>query len=185
MTLADFPLSPKDALIQSYRGRSLHDVPVPAAVIDVAKIKVNCQAMLGAVKELGVSFRAHVKTHKTSEMTRLQVGEDCRDVRLIVSTLMEAEQLVPLLLGYKRRNAAVNVLYGVPLGPSQVDRLARVARELGEGSITAMIDHPHQLAALEQFKDIAGHPASVFIKTDCGTHRAGSSPDSEEMMTLV
>ncbi|KIW78483.1 hypothetical protein Z517_08320 [Fonsecaea pedrosoi CBS 271.37] len=185
MSTTAYPLSSREALLQAYQSQSLHDVPMPAAVIDVAKVKANCVAMLNAVKELGVSFRAHVKTHKTTEITRIQVGEDCNDVRLIVSTIIEAEQLVPLLLEYKGRDAKINVLYGVPLGPSHVDRLAAVAHQLGAGSITVMIDHPEQLKCLPSFKEKAGFPALVFIKTDSGYHRAGLSPESRDMMDLV
>lgn len=185
MSSTEFPLSPRDTLIRSYQGRSIRDVPVPAAVIDVAKVKANCQAMLDAVEQIGVSFRAHVKTHKTLEITRLQVGNDCKDVRLIVSTVVEAEQLVPLLMDYKQHNAVVNVLYGVPLGPSHIHRLAAVARQLGEVSITTMIDNEDQLESLRDFRQIAGFPASVFIKTDSGYHRAGLGPSSPEMKELV
>lgn len=151
----------------------------------MAKVKANCRAMLDAVKELGVSFRAHVKTHKTSEITKLQVGENCDDVRLVVSTVIEAENLIPLLLDYKGRNAKVNILYGVPLGCSQVVRLASVGRQLGEGSITVMIDHPDQIKCLQSFKEQAGFPVLIFIKTDSGYHRAGVGPNSEEMKHLV
>ena len=115
MSLAASPS--KEALLQAYQGRSLHEIPVPGAVIDIAKVQDNCNAMLNAVKELGLSFRAHVKTHKTTEITRLQVGEECKDVRLIVSTVIEAERLVPLLQEYKSRKAKINVVYGVPFAP--------------------------------------------------------------------
>ncbi|KIW73401.1 hypothetical protein PV04_01525 [Phialophora macrospora] len=185
MSSTAYPLSPREALLEKYQNSSLHDVPVPAAVIDIAKVKANCSAMLNAVKELQVSFRAHVKTHKTAEITRLQVGEDCTDVRLIVSTIIEAEQLVPLMLDYKSRNAKINILYGVPIGPSHVQRLAAVAGQLGEGSIAVMIDHPAQLKCLTAFKEQAGFPALVFLKTDAGHHRAGLAPDSNEMVDLV
>jgi len=168
-----------------YIGRSIDDLPAPVVIIDVAKVKENCQAMLNAVTELGVSFRAHVKTHKTSEISRLQVGEDCKDVRLIVSTVIEAENVVPLLLEYQRSGAKVNLLYGVPLGPSHVERLARVASELGPGSVAVMIDHPDQLSVLHKFRASADFPASVFIKTDSGYHRAGLGPQSPEMVELV
>lgn len=171
--------------MEAYRDRPLHEVPVPAAVIDVAKVKANCQAMLNTMEELGVSFRAHVKTHKTSEITRLQVGEGCKDVRLVVSTVIEAEQLVPLLSDYKQNGAKINVLYGVPLGPSHVPRLATIALQLGESSVAVMIDHPAQLEALKEFKEIAGFPVSVFIKTDSGHHRAGLTPASTEMKDLL
>ncbi len=78
--------------------------------------------------------------HKTTQLTRLQVEAGCKDVRLVVSTLVEAEQLVPLLLDYKSRGAAVNVLYDVPLGPSQGRRLCTVGKKSGEDSIAAMIE---------------------------------------------
>ncbi|EXJ64194.1 hypothetical protein A1O7_00530 [Cladophialophora yegresii CBS 114405] len=185
MSPTPYPLSPREDLLRKYQHVSLHDVPVPAAVIDIAKVKANCSAMLNAVKELQVSFRAHVKTHKTAEITRLQVGQDCQDVRLIVSTIVEAEQLVPLMLDYQGRNAKVNVLYGVPLGPSHVQRLAAVAAQLGKGSIAVMIDHPAQLKCLVEFKKHAGFPVLVFVKTDAGYHRAGLAPDSNEMVDLV
>ena len=183
--MAAYPLPSKETLLQSFGELSVHDLPVPAAVIDIAKVRANCTAMLNAVKDVGVSFRAHVKTHKTTEITRLQVGADCGDVRLIVSTIIEAEHLVPLLLDYKSRDAKVNMLYGVPLGPSSVERLATVARQLGKGSITAMIDHPDQLKCLTAFKEQASFPAFVFLKTDSGYHRAGLAPDSHEMVDLV
>ncbi len=185
MSLSSDPPSSKDNLLRSYHNVSLHDIPAPAAVIDIAKVKANCSAMLNAVKELQVSFRAHVKTHKTTQITSLQVGAECKDVRLIVSTLVEAEQLVTFLLDYKRQNAKVNVLYGVPLGPSHVKRLAAVARQLGEGSISVIIDHPEQLKSMVSFKALAGFPALVFLKTDAGAHRAGIGPDSNEMVELV
>lgn len=140
----------------------------------------QCQA-----RAAGVSFRAHVKTHKTAQLTRLQVGADCKDVRLVVSTLVEAEQLVPLLLEYKSRGAAVNVLYGVPLGPSQGERLGTVGKRLGDGSIAAMIDDLGQLPALTVVKHFAGFAPAVFVKIDTGYHRAGRAPGSHTLNTLL
>ena len=185
--LQAYPLSPPDALMKALVGQRLQDIPTNNAVIDIAKARHNCDLMLNAVAELGVKFRAHVKTHKTTQLTELQVGADCKDVRLIVSTLIEAEQLVPLLLEYRAKGAAVNVLYGVPLGPSQIHRLASVGRALGPGSISVMIDHPAQLKALSEsgYSALAGSPATVFVKVDAGTSRAGISPASSQMQDLV
>jgi len=180
-----FPLSPRDGLLKAYQHHKLQDLPVPSAIIDVAKVKENCTAMLNAVKELDVSFRAHIKTHKTTEMTKLQVGEDCKDVRLVVSTVIEAEQAVPLLLEYKQHGAKVNVLYALPLAPSQVSRLAAVGKSLGEGAVSVMIDDLEQFKSLKVFHQQAGFPAWVFLKTDCGYHRAGLNPGSQEMINLV
>lgn len=68
------------------------------------------------------------------------------------------------------------MLYGIPLVPSQVPRLATVAREVGESSVSVMIDHPDQLVYLSQFREIAGFAAGVFLKVDTGYHRAGVPP---------
>jgi D-serine deaminase-like pyridoxal phosphate-dependent protein len=45
-------------------GHNVADVPKPAAVLDVARARRHCTAMLDTANRLGVSFRAHVKTHK-------------------------------------------------------------------------------------------------------------------------
>src|SRR5579875_1486712 len=60
------PCSPtsSSALKAWYVGKSLADLPVPAAVIDRAKAWRNCEAMLRTVQRLNLDFRAHVKTHK-------------------------------------------------------------------------------------------------------------------------
>lgn len=180
-----YPMSSQGQLKSLYVGRSLTDIPAPAAVVDLAKVRHNCKLMLNAVEKLGLSFRAHVKTHKTSEITQLQVGRHSRDVRLVVSTVIEAEKLVPLLKTYQERGAEVNVLYGVPIGLSRVERLASVAKELGPGSVAFMLDHTDQLAAATMFKSKAGFPVSIFIKADSGYHRAGLLPFSPEMTELV
>jgi hypothetical protein len=46
---------------------------------------------------------------KTIELTRLQVGSGTGPVNIIVSTLIEAEFVLPLLLEYKSQGRAVNV----------------------------------------------------------------------------
>lgn len=58
-----FPPSPKDEL-SGYIGKSINDVHTPAAVINVAAVRRNCQRMLEACKALNLGWRAHIKTHK-------------------------------------------------------------------------------------------------------------------------
>ncbi|KAL4888727.1 putative serine dehydratase domain-containing protein [Aspergillus ambiguus] len=175
----DFPSRPlpsEDDLKRFYVGKDIGDVPKPAAVLDLAIVKRHCEAMLEAVKRLNVGFRAHVKTHKTLQVASLQVGNGSGEANFVVSTLAEAELLVPLLKDIRTQGRKVNVLYGIPLVPSQVPRLGNVAREVGEGSVSVMIDHPDQLDYLTQFRDIAGFAAGVFLKVDTGYHRAGVPP---------
>ncbi|KAG9809693.1 hypothetical protein KCU63_g21456, partial [Aureobasidium melanogenum] len=105
-----FYLSPSKAALQlQYAGKNLKDIPTPAAVLDLAPIRRNCKAMLEATKALGLGFRAHVKTHKTTELTRYQMGHESKDIRLIASTVSEIENLVPYLLERKSQGASINV----------------------------------------------------------------------------
>jgi D-serine deaminase-like pyridoxal phosphate-dependent protein len=80
-----YPTSPRDALAQ-YIGKSIRDVPTPAAVINVAAIRRNCERMLHTCDKLGLDWRAHVKTHKVRGifcLTNFHVltlsCADCRD----------------------------------------------------------------------------------------------------------
>lgn len=63
-SLIFYPTSPKEALVKEFVGKSIADVPTPAAVMNVAAARRNCERMLEAVKKLDLGWRAHVKTHK-------------------------------------------------------------------------------------------------------------------------
>lgn len=59
-----YPLPSASALHLQYVGTHVRDLPTPAAIIDRAIVRRNCDAMLEACRALGVSFRVHVKSHK-------------------------------------------------------------------------------------------------------------------------
>ncbi|KAB8224126.1 putative serine dehydratase domain-containing protein [Aspergillus novoparasiticus] len=191
------PLPSNEALKQFYLHKTLTEIPKPAAVLDLAIIKRHCNSMLQTIQTLGVGFRAHVKSHKrthrrnphpksllptndnnekTTELSRLQVRTSSPEINYVASTVLEIESLVPLLKEFQSKGRKVNILYGIPLVPSQVSRLALAAAELGPDSVSVMIDHPDQIKFLDTFARIAGFAAGVFLKVDCGYHRAGLPP---------
>lgn len=100
------------------------------------------------------------------------------ETKFIASTLLEIEMLHRLLKGLMILKRPVNVLYGIPLVPSHVPRLAELAADIGENSISVMIDHPDQIPYLRQFFEVTNFPACVFVKVDTGYHRAGLPPVS-------
>ncbi|KAI0009412.1 putative serine dehydratase domain-containing protein [Xylariaceae sp. FL0662B] len=174
----------KDLLRAQFVGKSLNQVGTPAVVLDLAKVEANCNLMLEAVERLQLSWRAHIKTHKTEELTRLQVG-DKGPVNLIVSTVIEAEKLLPLLKEYQAQDRPVNVLYSFPLYPSCIDRLARVSAQLGPGGLSVMVDHPDQIKHLTALASKSGHAPQVFLKIDVGSRRAGVVPGSAACAALT
>lgn len=56
----------KDQLRARFAGKTLHEVPTPSVVLDLAKVEMNCERMLEATQRLGLLWRAHIKSHKAS-----------------------------------------------------------------------------------------------------------------------
>jgi D-serine deaminase-like pyridoxal phosphate-dependent protein len=59
-----YPFFSKADLTKKFVGKSVKDVSLPAAVLDIQKVKQNCDRMLEACEELKFGWRAHIKTHK-------------------------------------------------------------------------------------------------------------------------
>ncbi|KAL8715836.1 MAG: hypothetical protein Q9220_000503 [cf. Caloplaca sp. 1 TL-2023] len=172
-------------MMKTMDGRRLQDVAMPAAIVDRAIAIRNCSQMLGACEALGIAFRPHIKTHKTIEVTRLQLGDKTHNAHLVVSTLAEADFLLDFLLGCQDQGRNINVLYGIPLPPSSIQRLAAFGKKLRPGSVSVLIDHHDQLQHLELFKGITGYPLILYIKIDTGYHRAGVTLESPEFSRLI
>lgn len=102
-----------------------------------------------------------------------------------MSTLAEIEHLLPLLKEYRKAGRRLDILYGLPLPRSQISRLAALGAELGQGSISVLIDHPSQLDSVRAFSQHAKFPARVFLKVDTGYHRAGLPPTAMNKNGLI
>ncbi|KAH7155801.1 putative serine dehydratase domain-containing protein [Dactylonectria estremocensis] len=163
-------MASKDELKAQFVGKTLHDVPTPSAVLDLAKVEVNCKRML----------------HATIELTRLQVGDSSSSpANIVVSTILEAEKVVPLLQEYQQRGREVNVLFSFPLFPSAIARLSTISTHLGAGGLSLMIDHPDQIPHVAAIQANTGFVPLVFMKVDMGYRRAGVAPGTKECETLV
>ncbi|KAI1338833.1 putative serine dehydratase domain-containing protein [Xylariaceae sp. FL0016] len=177
---------PKDVLCAQFVGKNINQVATPACVLDLAKVEANCNLMLEAAERLQLSWRAHIKTHKTAELTRLQVGDKSKSpVNIIVSTITEAENVLPLLKEYQEAGRQVNVLYSFPLYGSAVDRLAAISTALGPEGLTVMVDHVDQLHHLTSLASKSGNRPLVFLKINVGTNRAGVPADSPACAELI
>eukprot|EP01056_Protomagalhaensia_sp_Gyna25_P001106 Protomagalhaensia_sp_Gyna_25__1105@NODE_153_length_4806_cov_90_625131_g119_i0_p2_GENE_NODE_153_length_4806_cov_90_625131_g119_i0NODE_153_length_4806_cov_90_625131_g119_i0_p2_ORF_typecomplete_len468_score34_13Dser_dehydrat/PF14031_6/3_6e25Ala_racemase_N/PF01168_20/2_1e16_NODE_153_length_4806_cov_90_625131_g119_i034014630 len=132
--------------------------------------------MLQSANALGVHFRAHVKTHKTVQLTQYQVG-DSKDIRLVASTIAEIEHLLPYMLQCKEAAKKANVVYGLPVTPSVLPRLASIATAIGPENLILLIDHPDQVHIIGENQWPGFVP--VLIKIASARPRAGvSSKDS-------
>ncbi|CCG82398.1 D-serine dehydratase [Taphrina deformans PYCC 5710] len=170
----------RKALEQAYIGQIVKDLPTPACILNRTKVKDNCDAMLSNAESLGVGFRAHIKTHKTLEGVRLQLGSSNHG-KIIVSTLMEAYSCLPLV----EEGLVHDILYGLPVAPSKIPELAELATMMpylrlmmdSEAQLDALIAHSRARPDTKKW--------SVFVKVDCGTHRAGLPTNSSALQSLI
>jgi D-serine deaminase-like pyridoxal phosphate-dependent protein len=179
---SNYPLPTQSSLQLQYVGRHLSDVLTPAAIIDRSIVRRNCNAMLEVCRGLNVGFRAHVKSHKTLEIAKLQVGSE-GPAHFVVSTLIEAENLLPFLLECQSQCRPCSVLYGVPIPQSAVPRLLQIASKLAPGTFNILIDNADALAKFQE-KARTGD-IGIYIKIDTGYHRAGITTSSPKFSFLV
>ncbi|KAG8726123.1 hypothetical protein FRC12_023681 [Ceratobasidium sp. 428] len=173
-------LPDKTALIAEFQGKNLNQLRTPAMVIDRSTFADNCARMHDRAAHLGTLFRAHVKTHKTVEGTRLQLKSSSAETHsVVVSTLMEAWSIVQAGLV-----SDGTILYGLPVSPAKITDLHALRTELAtHGAVLRlMVDHPYQIRALEAFD--RQHPSndpslakwSAFVKIDVGTKYVTCTP---------
>jgi D-serine deaminase-like pyridoxal phosphate-dependent protein len=149
----------------------LTDILTPAFLVDRAIVQRNCDRMRAKARDSGVAFRPHVKTHKSTEIGRMQHGGHPGPIT--VSTLAEAELFASD--GFR------DITYAFPIAPAheKLDRAMNLARRIDRLSL--LIDSERALRALEELD----FTFDVFLKVDCGYHRAGVDPDSPDSVRLA
>jgi D-serine deaminase-like pyridoxal phosphate-dependent protein len=141
----------------------------PAFLVERSIVERNCDGMRQKAHASGVSFRPHVKTHKTVEIARMQHGGAIGPIT--VSTMAEAEFFAEA--GFR------DITYAVPIAPDKLPRAAVLARRIERLNI--LIDSFDALRAVES----AGAVFDAFLKVDCGYHRAGVDPNDPDSVRLA
>ncbi|KAI8995684.1 hypothetical protein BD414DRAFT_456783 [Trametes punicea] len=179
----------KQDLVDEYKGKNLDALRTPALIIDRAVFARNCAKMHEHAKALGARFRAHVKSHKTPEGTRLQLLSNADETHsIVVSTVMEVCEV--FRAGLMADGTVKDVLYGLPMAPNKIADLSALTDELSAvgASMRILIDHPDQVKVIEAWESTKANQRrwSVFIKVDCGNHRrAGLRPESPAFEQLL
>ena len=155
-------------------AESIGDLRTPALVLRLDVAAANVARMQARADSLGCALRPHVKTHKTLELGALQTGGTRR--RITVSTLAEAQ--------FFADGGFDDILYAVPITPDKLGEAAALTRRLD--AFHVICDHPTQLEAiLALARPAPDKPWSVFIMVDCGYHRDGVDPDSQEALEMA
>ena len=136
------------------------DVETPALLLYRDVMERNLKHMADRAKRLGVALRPHIKTHKCLELGRRQAAQGAQGVT--VSTLFEAEAFA--------RGGFSDLTWAFPLDRTHLPHVKRVT---DSGATLRVI-----LDDLETAKGLSGTGLHVWLKVDCGYHRAGVDPSS-------
>jgi len=149
------------------------DIQTPALLVAPDIVAANCARMSARAHALGVRLRPHMKTHKTLEIGRMQTAGQFGGIT--VSTLAEAR--------FFADGGCDDITYAVPMVPGKagaaLDLLQRGLR------LNLLVDHPDAAADLQALCAAQNLRARVFLKIDCGYHRAGIPADDPRAVSLA
>jgi D-serine deaminase-like pyridoxal phosphate-dependent protein len=144
----------------------LRDISTPCLVLDRAKLQTNADFMAARAKALGVKLRPHMKTAKSADVARVATAGQFGGIT--VSTLAEAE--------YFFANGFADITLAVGFLPQRAPRALELAAR--GARLTLLADN--EAAAREMPPELP-----VLIEVDCGDHRAGVPPDSDELLVIA
>ena len=150
---------------------SIEQLATPALLLDLDVLERNLARMAERADALGVRLRPHAKTHKCPQVADLQRKNGAAGIT--VSTLREAEVFAD--------HGFDDITWAFPLILSRVDEALALAARI---NLSLLIDSRAALEALAARHD-GSEPVRVWLKVDCGYHRAGLAPDSEELTALA
>lgn len=147
---------------------TIDELPTPALLLDLRRVERNVARMADRCAGLGVALRPHLKTHKCVEVARLQERHGARGVT--VSTLAEAAVFAD--------HGATDITWAFPVILSRIAEARALAERV---TLRVFADGPEAVEALER----SGFPFHVWLKIDCGYHRAGLDPDAPATLDLA
>lgn len=141
-------------------------IETPALLLHLDVVERNLDRMAERARQLGVALRPHAKTHKCVEVARLQLARGA--VGLTVATLPEAEAFAKAGIG--------DLTWALPIDRTHIAHAKRLARR---ATLRVVTDD------LETARALAGSRLHVWLKVDCGYHRAGVDPESAYAMDVA
>ncbi|MFN8009639.1 MAG: D-TA family PLP-dependent enzyme [Terriglobia bacterium] len=139
----------------------LEELDTPALVVDLDVMQANLASLAAYCKEHHLALRPHTKTHKISEIAKMQLAAGCQGIT--VAKVGEAEVMA---------NAGIDdILIAFPvLGESKLERLVQLARK---NKIAVSLDSLEVASAISEAARNAGCDVHILLEFDVGMHRCG------------
>ena len=165
----------------------LEDLETPALLLDRARMDRNIARIRARMASLGVSFRPHLKTGKSIDVTRRLFDRTPRNADsrtgqagntnagpVTVSTLKEAD--------YFFSHGISDILYAVGISHNKLNHVAKL-RACG-CDLKIILDNLDAANIVADFTRQRGHPIPTLIEIDSDGHRAGVPPESDGLIAI-
>jgi len=152
---------------------NISELRTPTLLVDINKVKRNAERMVSQAVRRNVSLRPHVKTHKTIEGARIQLGGKFKGIT--VSTMSEAR--------FFMEAGFMDITYAFPITPDKLVEAAEISKKMV--CFNLLIDHIDSFHAMERIAREKGIVFCAFIKIDPGYHRAGVNPKDDNSLDLA
>lgn len=153
----------------------IYDLSTPALLIDLDILERNLARMQEKANAHKVSLRPHIKTHKCIEIGKRQIAKGAKGIT--VSTLYEAEKFAKA--GFN------DITWAFPMQPHAISKVIGLARRIKLGVV---VDNIEVIDELDHAFIGEEKPVHVWLKVDCGYHRAGVDPKSvfaEQLLSML
>jgi D-serine deaminase-like pyridoxal phosphate-dependent protein len=150
----------------------LQTLKTPCLVLDIERVRSNAQRVNRIAKTNGVELRPHIKTHKCIEIAQIQTNG--QSGAITASTLAEVRAF--------SKHGFDDITYAVPIEPGKFDEAIEIA---GSGvKLNLITDSPDIPPLLNNSLKEIGVKMNIFLKVDCGSHRCGVEPHSNEAFEI-
>jgi D-serine deaminase-like pyridoxal phosphate-dependent protein len=150
---------------KDFRNITLEDLPTPAMVLDLDLFEANLKKMAEHCKQQGIHLRAHVKIHKSPEVSKRQVAAGA--IGVCCATIAECELMV--------NHGLKGVLFTCqPTGKNKISRVVALSKY--EPTFMTVVDDPIIATQLQQAAAAAGTKVNVVVDVFAGLTRQGCPP---------
>lgn len=150
----------------------MNNLKTPCLLLDIDRVRKNAARISDVAKRENVRLRPHVKTHKCIEIARIQT--EGFEGAITVSTLAEAR-------AFGKRGFS-DITYAVPIEQGKFAETIEILQ--GGVKLNLLTDDAETVRKLDEAAGKANSRFDVFVKIDCGTHRVGVEPHSNEAIEI-
>ena len=147
----------------NYFIRDKDGIPSPSLVVFLDLVKKNINRAIEIVDGDVSKLRPHTKTHKTTEIIKLQLGAGITKHKC--ATLREARMLA--------RAGISDIVIAYQIIEPNIKRLVKLIQDFPEADFKVIVDHP---SVVDQLSSATNHNSlqlKVMIDLNVGMHRTG------------